>query len=166
MTVQKHFSSFWTASNLATDMVFVPLVVSLSNGSGRFENEHEKRSFLHWMYAALLWGRYSGSTETKLHKDLEALKSEDPPSRMRDNIIAERGRIRVEAADLAGHIARSPMFAVCYVVSSAKKAVDWFNGLPLYQELIGKSHGLQYHHIFPRSLLYSGVRITAKGGRT
>ena len=141
--------------NLPTDMVLVPLVVYLANGSGKFQNDQEKRSFLHWMYAALMWGRYSGSTETKLNQDLEALKSEDPPGRLRDNIIADRGRIRVEAGDLAGRTARSPMFTLCYVVSRAKGAVDWFNGLPLYQKLVGKSHGLHYHHIFPQSLLYS-----------
>lgn len=41
-----------------------------------------------------------------------------------------------------------------YVVARASGAVDWFNGLPLYSKLVGKSHGLQDHHIFPQSLLY------------
>ena len=144
-----------SARNLGTDMVLVPLVVYLANGSGKFQSDHEKRSFLHWMFAALMWGRYSSSAETRLHKDLEALRLEDPPSRMRDNIIADRGRIRVEATDLAGRTARSPMFAICYLAFRSKGAVDWFNGLPLYQKLLGKSHGLQYHHVFPQSLLYS-----------
>jgi hypothetical protein len=143
-----------SGANLTTDMVLVPLVVYLANDSGKFRNDVEKRSFLHWMYAALMWARYSGSTETKLQEDLEALKSSDPPERLRQNIVAERGRIRVEAQDLEGRTVHSPFMSLCYVAARAARAVDWFNGLPLYSKLIGKSNGLVYHHIFPQSLLY------------
>jgi hypothetical protein len=43
---------------------------------------------------------------------------------------------------------------MCYVIARAAGAVDWFNGLPLYSKLVGKSNGLEYHHIFPQSVLY------------
>ncbi len=141
-------------ANLATDMALVPLVVYLANDSGKFRNDVEKRSFLHWMYAALMWARYSGSTETKLQEDLEALKSDDPLAQLRQNIIAERGRIQVEAQDLEGRTVHSPFMTLCYVAARAAGAVDWFTGLPLYRKLIGKSSGLVYHHIFPQGLLY------------
>jgi len=141
-------------ANLATDMVLVPLVVYLGNGSGKFQNDVEKRTFLHWMYAALMWARYSGSTETKLQEDLDALKTDDPPARLLQNIIAERGRIRVEVKDLEGRTVHSPFITLCYVAARAAGAVDWFTGLPLYSRLIGKSNGLVYHHIFPQGLLY------------
>jgi hypothetical protein len=153
-----------SGANLATDMVLVPLVVYLANGNGSFQNDREKRSFLHWMYAALMWARYSGSTETKLQEDLEGLRSDDPPARLRDNLVADRGRIRVEGSDLEGRTSQSPFFTLCYVVARAAGAVDWFNGLPLYSKLVGKSNGLEHHHIFPQKLLYekggynSGVR--------
>ncbi len=143
-----------SSANLATDMVLVPLVVYLANGAGKFQHHREQRSFLHWMYAALMWARYSGSTETKLQEDLEGLRANDPPARLRENLIADRGRIRVEGSDLKGRTSQSPFFTLCYVAARAAGAVDWFSGLPLYSKLVGKSNGLEYHHIFPQSLLY------------
>jgi len=143
-----------SSANLATDMVLVPLVVYLANDSEKFRNDVEKRRFLHWMFAALMWARYSGSTETKLDEDLRALKGDDPPTLLRQNIIAERGRIRVEAQDLIGRTVQGPLITLCYLAARSAGAADWFNGLPLYSKLIGKSNGLVHHHIFPQALLY------------
>jgi len=149
------FDAFIDSSgNLATDMVLVPLVVYLANRDGKFHSEAEKRSFLHWMFAALMWARYSGSTETKLDEDLHALKGDDAPALLRQNIIAERGRIRVEAQDLIGRTVQGPFITLCYLAARAAGAADWFNGLPLYSRLIGKSNGLAHHHIFPQAILY------------
>ena len=48
----------------------LPLVAFLSQNETAFKNEAEKYDFLHWFYAALMWGRYSGSAETKLNADV------------------------------------------------------------------------------------------------
>jgi hypothetical protein len=149
------FDAFIDSSgNLATDMALVPLVVYLANGKGKFVSDVEKKNFLHWMFAALMWARYSGSTETKLDEDLRALKSKNPPDRLRQNIIAERGRIKVEAQDFVGRTVQGPLITLCYAAARAAGATDWFNGLVLYNKLIGKSNNLAYHHIFPQALLY------------
>ncbi|MGA2285679.1 MAG: DUF262 domain-containing protein [Dehalococcoidia bacterium] len=149
------FDAFIDSSgNLATDMALVPLVVYLANGNGKFVSDTEKKNFLHWMFAALMWARYSGSTETKLDEDLRALKSKNPPERLRQNIIAERGRIKLEAQDLVGRTVQGPVITLCYAAARAAGAVDWFNGLPLYNKLVGKSNNLVYHHVFPQALLY------------
>ena len=72
----------------------IPLVTYLAQTDrSHFDSDASKRSFLHWMYAAMMWGRYSGSTETKLQADVEALKADDAPGKLRDNLIADRGRI-------------------------------------------------------------------------
>jgi len=154
INVLRHDAFIDSANNLPTNTALVPLVVHLATGLGRFSDDKEKRSFFHWMYAALMWARYSSSTETKLSEDLEALKADDPPSRLRDNLIADRGRTKVEATDLEGKGTRSPFVLMCYVAARSKGAVDWFNGLPLYSRLVGKSNGLEYHHIFPQGVLY------------
>jgi hypothetical protein len=135
-------------------MVLAPLVVYLANGEGKFADDAEKRDFLHWMFAALMWARYSGSTETKLDEDLRALKSKNPPDRLRQNIINERGRIKLEAEDFVGRTVQGPLITLCYAAARAAGAVDWFNGLPLYNKLVGKSNNLVYHHVFPQALLY------------
>jgi hypothetical protein len=143
-----------SARQLPSSFPLVPLVVYLANGKGSFQDEREKKAFIHWFYAAEMWGRYSGSTETKLTEDLESLKAADPPEKLRSNLLAERGRIRLEAVDLESRTVLSPFFFMSYVVARAADARDWFNGLPLYNKLIGKSNGLEHHHIFPSSMLY------------
>jgi hypothetical protein len=142
------------ASTFPSMYVVVPMAAYFAmNGKDHFDTEPQKRSFLHWMYAALMWGRYSGSTETKLQADIEALKAADPPAKLRENIVAERGRIKVESKDLGGAGIRSPFFPMCYIVARSRGAIDWFNGLGLYQKQIGKSFGLEAHHIFPQAVL-------------
>jgi hypothetical protein len=152
--VLRHDAFIDDPRQLPTDIALVPLIVHLANNDCHFANDGEKRRFLHWFYAALMWARYSGSSETKLDQDIRALAAEDPPARLRENLISDVGRIRVEASDLEGRGTASPFAVMCYVVARANSAVDWFNGLPLYSKLVGKSNGLERHHIFPTSLLY------------
>lgn len=142
------------ASTFPSMYVVMPLAAFFATSDRTsFDSEAQKRSFIHWMYAALMWGRYSGSTETKLQADIEALKSSDPPAKLRENLIAERGRIKVEAKDVEGAGVRSPLFPMCYIVARSRGAIDWFNGVALYQKQIGKSFGLEIHHIFPQAVL-------------
>ena len=49
-----------------------------------------------------------------------------------------------------------------YIVARANNAKDWFTGHTLYKKAVGKSNGLEDHHIFPRAVLYkSGYDTTA-----
>lgn len=142
-------------STFPSMFVVIPLVAYLARtGRSQFDDDVSKRSFLHWMFAALMWGRYSGSTETKLQADIEALKAADPPVQLRENLIAERGRIKLEAKDLEGAGTASPFFPMAYIVARSRGAVDWFNGIALYQKQIGQSFGLEIHHVFPQAVLY------------
>ncbi len=142
-------------STFPSMFVVIPLVAYLATtGRSQFDSDTSKRSFLHWMFAALMWGRYSGSTETKLQADIEALKAADPPARLRENLMAERGRIKVEAKDLEGAGTASPFFPMAYIIARSRGAVDWFNGIALYQKQIGQSFGLEIHHVFPQAVLY------------
>lgn len=144
-----------SAHTFPSTSVVIPLIAYLARtGRPHFDSDADKRSFLHWMYAAMMWGRYSGSSETKLQEDIEALKADDPPAQLRENLIRDRGRIKVEAKDLEAAGVASPFFPMTYVVARSRGAVDWFNGVALYQKAIGKSFGLEIHHIFPQGLLY------------
>lgn len=154
-----------SASNLTSDTVLVPMVVFLSRNESRFDTDQQKKGFLHWMYAALMWGRYSGSAETKLNQDLEAIRSTDPLQQLRDNIIADSGRINVEAKDMESRTSRNSLYNMTYIVARANGATDWFNGLPLYAKLMGQSRGLESHHIFPQSKLYKSGRFDSNSSR-
>lgn len=77
----------------------------------------------------------------------------NPWRKLRDQIIDQRGRIEVKAADFNGRGIRHPLYRTIYLLAKIEGAVDWFNGTPL-----GETHGSGYeihnHHIFPRNLLY------------
>lgn len=151
-----------SADTFPSATVIIPLIAYLARtGRTHFDTEADKRSFVHWMYAAMMWGRYSGSSETKLQEDIEALKADDPPAQLRENLIRDRGRIKVEAKDLESAGVTSPFFPMTYVVARSRNAVDWFSGVALYQKAIGKSFGLEIHHIFPQGLLYKSGYDTA-----
>ena len=51
---------------------------------------------------------------------------------------------------------------MAYVVARSRGALDWFNGQPLYVRNIGKSNGLEYHHIFNQDMLYKSSLYDSK----
>jgi len=143
-----------SSDTLNTPYVLVPLVVYLSRQGGFFKDDAEKRGFLHWMYLALMWGRYAGSTDTQLQADVNALQTENLLKSLLANILQDRGRVKVEPQDLEGQGTRSRFYPITYIVARSHGAVDWFTGVKLYNSNIGKSYGLEDHHIFPQSVLY------------
>ncbi len=50
-------------------------------------------------------------------------------------------------------MAGSAEYKFSYVLARARDAKDWFTGQVLYQRAIGRSNGLESHHIFPKAVL-------------
>jgi hypothetical protein len=105
------------------------------------------------MYLAGIWGRYAGQTDTRLQRDVAALSDPHPTERLVEGIIADRGRVELEAKDLEGKGATSGLYRFAYVLARSRGAKDWFSGQTLYQKAVGKSNGLHSHHVFPRAVL-------------
>lgn len=145
-----------SSSTLPSDFPVIPLVAYLAKNEGKFTGEHDKFDFLHWFYAALMWGRYSGSAETKLNADVGVVGTEDAPAKLRDKLLQERGRIKVEPRDIERRGANSTLYPMTYIMMRANGARDWFNGQPLYAKNVGAVYGLERHHIFPQAVLYGG----------
>ena len=143
-----------SSDTLSTPYVLLPLVVYLSKRKGVFKDDAEKRGLLYWMYLALMWGRYTGSTDTQIQADVNALESEDVLKALLANILQDRGRLKVEPQDLEGQGTRSRFYPITYIVARSRGAVDWFTGVKMYNNNLGKSYGLEDHHIFPQSVLY------------
>jgi len=143
-----------SSETLSTPYVLLTLVVYLSKRKGLFKDDAEKRGFLYWMYLALMWGRYTGSTDTQLQADVNVLQSEDVLKDLLGNILQDRGRLKVEPQDLEGQGTRSRFYPITYIVARSRGAVDWFTGVKMYNSNLGKSYGLEDHHIFPQSVLY------------
>lgn len=55
--------------------------------------------------------------------------------------------------ELEGKSRRSPYFTLLFFMAKQRKVKDWNTGIPIHEKLTGKSHALQYHHIFPKATL-------------
>lgn len=153
VNVLRHDAYVDSIGDLPTRNVLIPMTVYLANHGAAFTDEAVKKKFIRWMFLAGLWGRYSGSAETMLQKDVSLLGADDPTDQLVERVVDQRGRIRLEARDLADKSAGSPFYKFSYIVARANGAKDWFTGLTLYREAIGKSNGLESHHVFPKGVL-------------
>jgi hypothetical protein len=153
VNVLRHDAFIDSIGDLPTRNLLIPLTVYLAGHGSAFTDEILKRKFIRWMFLAGIWGRYSGSAESTLQKDVSLLGAEDPTSELVARIIDQRGRIRIEGRDLADKSAASPHYKFSYVVARANGAKDWFTGLTLYTQAVGSSNGLESHHIFPKGVL-------------
>jgi hypothetical protein len=145
----------WVASldDLPSPLVMVPLIVHLARNGSQFHSAKERDRFVRWMFLANIWGRYAGQTDTRLQRDINRLAGDDPTSGLIAEILADRGRINIEARDLDGKGSQTALFKFAYIVTRSREAQDWFNGSPLYVKAVGRSNALESHHIFPRDVL-------------
>jgi len=148
-----------STDDLNTNNVFVPAVVYLARHNGKFENDLEMRRFVHWLYAASAWARYSSQTDQKLDHDISIIqRSESPWKELVDAIIEQRGRIEVKSSDLEGRIIQHPLYRMTFVMAKARGAKDWFNGSPL-SATHGASYAIHNTYIFPPTLLYKDADL-------
>jgi len=100
-----------------------------------------------------MWGRFSGSTESFIDADLEAL-SAGGLDRMLDVLRLWHGVLRVEPGHFTGWNMGSRFYPVLYMLTRMAEARDWGTGLPLKAEMLGKLSKLEVHHIVPKAQLY------------
>ncbi|MDD4439238.1 MAG: DUF262 domain-containing protein [Tissierellia bacterium] len=144
-----------STEDLNTTNVLVPLVVYLANNDSKFPTKKKMNEFIHWIYAAHTWSRYTSQTDQRLDHDVSiVLRSDDPCRELIDAIIDQRGRIEVKPNDLEGRWIQDPLYRMTYILCKANNAIDWFNGCKL-ENTFGQAYQIHSHHIFPVSLLYS-----------
>lgn len=153
VNVLRHDAFIDSIDDLPTRNILIPMTVYLSGHGSAFTDETLKKKFIRWMFLAGIWSRYSGSSETTMQKDVLLLGADDPTAELVARIIDQRGRIRIEGRDIEDKSAASPYYKFSYVVARSKGAKDWFTGLTLYRQAVGKSNGLESHHIFPKGVL-------------
>ena len=121
--------------------------------------EVERDKLLFWFVQAGMWGRYSGSTETYIDRDLDRLEG---PEGGLDALLEElrlwHGGLRVEPAHFRGHSLGARFYPVLYMLTRMGSARDWGNGLPLRAGMLGKMSALEVHHVFPKAQLYKAGR--------
>lgn len=116
--------------------------------------EGDERELLRWLLIAHTRGHYSrGSSEGILDADLSLVRGGEGPARLIEVLEQQFGRLQVSPIDFVGRGIRSPLFSMVYLALKRKGAKDWWNGLNLALSRQGRSHLIQYHHIFPKSRL-------------
>lgn len=122
---------------------------------GRLTDAVERDRLLYWYVHSALWGRFSGSTETFIDKDLKVLEEVDGGlDRLLLQLSLWRGSLRVRSEDFSGWSLGARFYPMLYMLTRVGEALDWGTGLPLKRDLLGKQNRLEVHHIFPKSLLY------------
>ena len=122
---------------------------------GHLADAAERRRLLYWYFQSAMWGRFSGSTETTLNQDFEAIEDLDRGlDGLLDRLRLWHGSLRVEPEHFRGWSLGARFYPVLYALTRVGEAKDWGTGDVLKQGMLGAMSTLEVHHIFPKSLLY------------
>lgn len=135
----------------------IPVMVRyLHLNGGKLTSAVERDRLLYWYLHAMLWGRFSGSTESKITQDLRLLDGPgDPLQRLIDQLRQQRGSLRILQDDFSGSTTGSRFYPFLYVLTRSQNAKDLNTGIPVRLNSLGKLSRLELHHIIPKSLLYA-----------
>lgn len=140
--------------SLLSSPMFILTLAAISRQKGNQLSLEEEQTLLRWLLVANARGRYSrGSSETILNEDLALIFRKDDLRTLLGPLVKQFGRLYIEPSDLASRGANSPLFSLAYLTLKHAGAQDWHSGLGLSLAHQGKLHFIQWHHIFPKSLL-------------
>ncbi|HMQ87902.1 MAG TPA: DUF262 domain-containing protein [Flavilitoribacter sp.] len=118
-------------------------------------DEKERDKLLFWFAQSGMWGRFSGSTESKIDQDLAALEGDNGGlDQLLEQLRLWHGSLRIEPGHFTGWSLGARFYPVLYLLTRMGEARDWGTGLPLKANLLGKMNRLEVHHIFPKAQLY------------
>lgn len=138
---------------LSSPSLLIPIAVHAQLKKGKLSNG-ENKTLLRWFYLAHMRAHYSiGSSETWLDGDLNALFRTKNLDNLLKQLQQHVKQFEVGYSDVEHRSIRNPLFSMLYFVLRQNGAKDWLSGIKLSNKHVGKSHKLQYHHIFPKSLL-------------
>ena len=133
----------------------IPVMVRFLDQHNGSLNDKERDKLLFWFAQAGMWGRFSGSTESFIDKDLEAITATDGGlDTLLEQLRLWHGGLRIEAGHFAGWSLGARFYPVLYMLTRMGEAQDWGNGLPLKANMLGRLSSLEVHHIFPKAQLY------------
>ncbi|MEQ1737212.1 MAG: DUF262 domain-containing protein, partial [Rhodoglobus sp.] len=137
---------------LAGPYAMTALVRLVADRGGELTELADQQRVLYWYIQSFIWGRYSGSTETVLQRDLDAIASAGV-----DGLITElqrwRSSLEVRADDFDAMGRGSRFYPLLYLLTRTSQARDFGTGVALRADLLGRESSLHLHHIFPKGLL-------------
>jgi len=141
-------------SYLSSPFLLIPIAVYWILKKNEVLTPEEEKKLLRWFYLAHMRGHYSmGSSESILEADLGVLFRGKSLDDLIQQLLLHVKKFNVDTDDLFGRGIRSPFFSMLYFVLKQNGAKDWWSGLKLSERHTGNAHMIQFHHIFPKSLL-------------
>jgi len=133
----------------------------LLKNNGRFADAAEAGRALYWYVHAAVRGRFAGSTETHLAKDLETIDRDGIDGVIHSLRRAHNGSLTIDAQDFEGAGRGSRSYPLLYLVARTGGARDLVTGRPFG----AGTAAVEVCEIFPRALLakagYSRAEINA-----
>ena len=140
-------------NHISSPMLIIPIALYASLKNEELTPKEEKQ-LLKWFFFAHMRGHYGmGSSEGILNSDLAVLYKSGNLEDLLKNLQTHVKQFEVTNQDLAKKNTNSPFFTMLYYILKQNGARDWYTGLRISEKSIGLSHTIQYHHIFPKSLL-------------
>ncbi len=141
-------------SYLSSPFLLIPIAVYWICKNNEAFTPDEEKKLLRWFYLAHMRGHYSmGSSESILEADLSILFKGKGLDELIQQLLLHVKKFMVDSEDLFGRGIRSPFFSMLYFVLRENGAKDWWSPLKLSDKHTGSAHHIQFHHIFPKSLL-------------
>jgi len=141
-------------SYLSSPFLLIPIAVYWILKKNEVLTPEEEKKLLRWFYLAHMRGHHSmGSSESILEADLGVLFRGKSLDDLIQQLLLHVKKFNVDTDDLFGRGIRSPFFSMLYFVLKQNGAKDWWSGLKLSERHTGNAHMIQFHHIFPKSLL-------------
>jgi hypothetical protein len=134
---------------------FPVLAKYLNDHSGTFPDTATQNKALYWLVQAGIWGRYSGSTETVMAQDMEAIQT-GGIDKLIDILAATRGgSLAITPRDFSGSGMGARFYPLLYMLTRMTEARDLVTNVPLKTNLQQGLAALQVHHLFPKAQLYA-----------
>lgn len=124
----------------------------VDNLGGQITDFELQNKLLFWYIHSSLWGRYSGSTESIIKRDLDAHNT-DGINGMIKELERWRGSLKIRPGDFDAATISSRMYPIIYLLSRVYAAKDLISGLELSKGMLGAKSQLELHHIFPKTRL-------------
>ena len=132
---------------------FSALCRYVHDNGGTISDHGEQQKILYWYLENLMWGRYSGSVETRLQRDLEVFSNSGIDGAI-EELQKWRGSLEVRSSDFDWSTTGARFYPVLYMLTRTQGSKDLCSGIELTHDLLGASNDLHLHHIFPKALLY------------
>lgn len=120
----------------------------------KLSDSKEWDKLLYWYVHSFLLGRYAGSTESVLARDLKCISDGLGIEGLLNLLKLSRGNLTVRPEDFWGWSTGARFYPLLYLLTRTNHARDWSSNLELSNNLLGKNSTLDVHHIFPKDVLY------------